>query len=98
MENKSRFHPEFPPDLSAALDYLEQFSVRTGNSFREALRNRIHLIGENPELFAVAYDDVRIARIPKFAYSVHYRLVGNTPKFLALLHTSKGSENWPARK
>ena len=98
MPSGNRFHPAFPYELNDALDDYDEFSVKTGNRFRLTIKKRFALITNNPELFAVAYDDVRIARVPKFPYSIHYRLVGKIPKFLALLHTSVARENWPDRK
>ena len=98
MPSENRFHPAVPYELNAALDDYDEFSVKTGNRFRETVKKRFALITSNPELFAVAYDDIRIARVPKFPYSIHYYLIGEIPKFVAQLHTSVDRQNWPDRR
>ncbi len=98
MAANHKFHPNFPDDLGEALDYFDEYSVETGNRLRQAIKGRIQLIIENPLIFSVAYDDVRVARLPKYPYSIHYRVVEGTTKFLSLIHTSKDRKNWPGRK
>lgn len=98
MQENHSFHPDFPDDLGEALDYFDGYSTGTANRFRDAVRVRIRLIVDNPELFSIVYDDVRIARLPKYPYSIHYRVVNGAPNFLSVNHTSKDRKNWPKRK
>lgn len=98
MAGNHKFHPDFPDDLGEALGYFDKYSVETGNRMRDAIRDRIQLIVENPLIFSIVYDDIRVARLPKYPYSIHYRVVEDAPKFLSLIHTSKDRTNWPARK
>jgi len=97
MLEKIRFHRELPDDLDQAIDFYQARSHRATNRFKTELERIFKMIEETPELFAIEYADVRIVRVRKFPYAVHYRIEHEIPRVVAILHTSLERKNWPER-
>ena len=82
----------------AKIDYKKSFlwykninsilAKRFYNSFKESLM----VIKENPLLFQVRYDDVRIKLISDFPYLIHYKILNNVVIIEAIYHSSRDGE------
>ena len=66
--------PEALDDVEAAYLSYEGQCADLGNRFLAALRSRIDVIADNPNLYAVLHRDVRAAPLRRFPYVVYYRV------------------------
>ena len=88
MADKIRFHPSIPQELADAICRYDDISPTLGNRLRAAFRTAFANIAENPQLYSVLYDDIRIVRTKPFPYLVHYRLTDNVPHVVAIFHSA----------
>jgi hypothetical protein len=65
--------------------------------FTNALKKEISNIHKNPFLYQIRYDDVRIAYVKTFPYSIHYTIYVATIIIKAVYHTSRDSKIWVNR-
>ena len=54
-------------------------------------------ISRTPEIYMMAYHDVRRALTRRFPYAVYYRIVGNDMVALGILHTRRDPREWQSR-
>jgi plasmid stabilization system protein ParE len=66
-----------------------------GEQFLASVNATFDQIEQFPELFAVRYDQVRMAPVPRFPYAVFYRVYQTRVVVLTVLHTSDDPNNWP---
>ena len=66
MAKLERFHSDFVLDLVSITEYYDSISASTGNRFRENIDERLDLILDSPEAFAVMYEAVRAVRMRNF--------------------------------
>lgn len=92
-----RFSPEVPNDLQDACQWYEDRRTGLGVEFINEVHATLLRIEENPELFAASYRDVRSARLHRFPYIVHYRLLNNTVLVLAVMHGRRDPGIWQTR-
>ena len=67
-----------------------------GKTFLFEVDLTVNYICENPLLFQIRYDTIRIAFLENFPYGVHYEYIAgqNQINIYAIFHTSKSQENW----
>lgn len=94
MPNGLRFSPAVPDELRLAIESYEGISTELGNRVREAFQRLFQVIKKNPELYAVVYDDIRIARVKPFPFLVHYRLTQRGPEIVAVFPAAGDSAAW----
>lgn len=73
MADRLRFHPLVAEDLRVATEWYDGISLNLGNTFRMHVNARFDDIGQRPESFAAAFEDVRFVRIKRFPYLVLFR-------------------------
>ena len=66
------FTPEAKTDVKNAASYYDGELKGLGKRFKNEVKRQIALIKINPQTRSVRYDDVRLAVIEKFPYSIHY--------------------------
>jgi hypothetical protein len=94
MANNVRFAPAVPKELRLAIDSYEEISIQLGNRVRDAFDRLFQLIKENPELYAVVYDNIRIARVRPFPFLVHYRLTQLGTEVVAVFPSAGDPYEW----
>ena len=94
MVNKLRFSPAVLEELRGAIDSYEAVSIQLGNRIRSAFHELFQLIKENLELYAVVYDNIRIARVRPFPFLVHYRVSQLGPEVLAIFPSAGDPNEW----
>ncbi|MFW6169458.1 MAG: type II toxin-antitoxin system RelE/ParE family toxin [Planctomycetota bacterium] len=94
MANKLRFSPTVPEELRGAIDSYEVVSVQLGNRIRRAFHELFQMIKENPELYAIVYDNIRIARVRPFPFLVHYRVTQTGPDVLSIFPSAGDPNEW----
>jgi len=65
-----------------------KLAVRFNNSFKES----IAIIKNDPLLFQIKYDKIRIVFLKTFPYSIHYSIYGDCIVIKSIFHTSRNSE------
>ena len=52
-------------------------------------------LARDPERYAMVHTPYRSAKLRKFPYALHYRVVGETVSVLACLHFRQSPDLWP---
>jgi plasmid stabilization system protein ParE len=65
--------------------------------FNSALKKEVAIIHKNPNLYQVRYDSLRMAKIDKFPYVIHFEIYSEIIVINAIYHTSRDSEIWLSR-
>lgn len=83
--------------LEASLWYREQ-RADLAEDFLEAIEEKIKILLDNPQLFAIRYKEIRQAPLTRFPFAVHYSIEETTIFVLAVLHTRRNPVTWQKRK
>lgn len=59
-----------------------------------ALKKEVSIIHKNPNLYQVRYDSLRMAKIDKFPYVIHFEIYSEIIVINAVYHTSRDSKIW----
>ena len=92
-----RFRPEVPEDLREACRWYEDKRAGLGEEFLAEVHATLLRIENNPELYVTSHRDIRSARLHRFPYLVHYRLLGDTVLVLAVMHGGRDPAKWQNR-
>ena len=65
--------------------------------FNDALKKEVDIIQLNPFLYQIRYDEVRMANINGFPYSIHFEIYTNTVVINAVYHNSRDAKIWEVR-
>jgi hypothetical protein len=86
-------------DIQHAIDFYNSRRKGLGLQFYKSLKNRISFIKTNAFAFQIRYADVRCVPLPKFPYTIHYRLYQdtNTIQVLAVFCDYQFPEIWETR-
>ena len=79
MNEKIRFQSNVAADLDLLLSPYEAISVATSNRVRDAIKNTLAFIESFPEMYAIAFDDIRVVKIDGYPVLVQYRIVDRIP-------------------
>ena len=88
---------EATQDAEDARDFYEEKRVGLGQKFLDRMNARVAQIGFMPELFGVAWKNVRAVRIKKFPYVIYYRVFTDRVEVLAVMHGSREQSAWQSR-
>jgi len=88
---KRWYHPAFETDLIEAARYLEQQRRDYGRQFLDETEAAIELIMQNPATWRPWIHDVRRYILPRFRYTIRYRIRVDEElvEFLSIVHTSR---------
>lgn len=65
--------------------------------FNDALKKEVNIIHQNPYLYQIRYDELRMAKIDKFPYSIHFEIYSDAIVINAIYHNSRDSKIWKIR-
>ena len=82
-------------DLVIAFDWYEAKQAGLGEQFLRSVAVIEDLLSRDPMRFAGAIEPYRSAKLPKFPYGLHYRIVGKTVSVLACLHFRQNPDRRP---
>ena len=68
------FTPEAKIDITSAARYYDGKLYGLGKRFKAEVKRQLALLKQNPHTRSTRYDDVRLAVIDKFPYSIHYTI------------------------
>ncbi|MFI5454017.1 MAG: type II toxin-antitoxin system RelE/ParE family toxin [Isosphaerales bacterium] len=89
--------PEVEQDLLTARDWYDQQQDGLGDKFTAEISVVFDRLAEMPELYAVAWRDVRTCRPRRFPYVVYYRVLTDRVEVFAVLHGSRDPSSWQSR-
>ena len=83
-------------DIQNAKRWYKLQQIGLEKRFAKEVKNAILLIGNDPHLFEVWYRSTRIVFTKNFPFGIHYTIdkIQNRVVILAVLHSSKDSNNW----
>jgi plasmid stabilization system protein ParE len=65
--------------------------------FNKALKKEVTIIHKNPYLYQIRYDGLRLAKLNKFPYVIHYEIHSEIIVINSVYHTSRDSKIWLSR-
>ena len=91
MKYSLRFRPEIPDDIIEACRWYENCSTGLSERFLHELNATLSRIALSPESYGQGEREVRSARMRRFPYIVHFRILGSTVVVLAVLYGGRDS-------
>lgn len=89
--------PEATADAQEICDALNAVVPGLGNKFVSRLQDRLVLIAEFPQAFAIIWRNVRATKLKKFTYVIYYRVQTERIEVLAVVHGNRDAASWKAR-
>lgn len=84
-------------DIENAISWYKDINIELARSFLIELRAAIKYIHLNPKNSQIRYHIVRIARLKKFPFGIHYMIDDEIIIILGVFHTSLSPEKWKER-
>ena len=99
MNFKILYSPDFLADLQQSVDWYNHQQTGLGIRFYEAAKKRLASIKVNPYSVAVRYENVRCAKLKKFPYMIHFRILHEDKiiEIVAIYNTHRNPEIWKNR-
>jgi plasmid stabilization system protein ParE len=89
MRLRAVLRPEAEADLRRARDWYDREGAQLGEAFLQAFADIIDRIVGMPELYVVAFKNIRRGKMRKFPYLVYYRLLSDRIEVIGVLHGSR---------
>lgn len=97
MSSRVVFHLEATRDVAEAQNHLESQRAGSGQVFLDRLNDVLARISALPQLYGVVWQNVRAARLRRFAFVVYYRYHNDYVEVLAVMHGSRDASAWRDR-
>jgi plasmid stabilization system protein ParE len=91
------FRPEAAADVTSARRWYENQQAGLGRRFTRSLSEIIIRIQDMPQMYVVALETVRRAKLRTFPYLVYYRALEDRIEVLGVLHGSRQPSVWQER-
>lgn len=93
---KSVILPLAQKDILEAAAWYNSKNKGLGMRFVNEIRLKVLFIKENPQAFAIRYDDICCVVLDVFPFMIHYKLdkKNNLIIVIAVFHTSLDPEKW----
>lgn len=91
------YHPEAEAELIEAVQFYEGRVASLGFEFLDAANRAIQTIHDAPERWAIVESDVRRYLMPRFPFSIYYRVAGDELRILTFKHHSRHPDYWRGR-
>lgn len=91
--------PPAKEDIRGAAKWYNKRKGGLGSQLIHRIKETIAHIKENPYITQVRFDDVRVAVVKQFPYSIHYKIKEelNTLLIHAVLHDHRNTDLWTNR-
>jgi toxin ParE1/3/4 len=80
------YHPEAEAELLEATRYYRRQVHHLGVEFKEAAEAAVRSISQAPTRYPFIDRDIRRCRMRRFPYAIHYRILGDRLRLLAIKH------------
>ena len=86
-------------DIVASVSWYNQAQKGLGSRFLKEVKEKVNYIAENPENIQVRYQDVQMAVVKTFPFTIHFRFLEEeiTLWILGVFHTSINPDKWLKR-
>lgn len=91
------FHPEAEAELIQAAQFYESRVPTLGAQFLDEADRSVSTILGAPERWNVIEEDVRYYLMPRFPYTIYYRVFSDLVRILAFKHHSRHPDYWRSR-
>jgi plasmid stabilization system protein ParE len=91
------FRPEAEDELIEAIEWYEERGNGLGAEFLSCVDACVLRILKTPEIYPVAYRDVRMGLTRKFPYLVLYRVLPDAISVIAVFHAKRDPKIWKGR-
>jgi toxin ParE1/3/4 len=90
-------HPDAEAELEAAAAYYERQRVGLGQEFRVEFEAALGRLLQNPLLYAIEVDEVRVCPMHRLPYTVYYADLGDRIWLAAVAHQRRRPGYWRRR-
>jgi len=99
MKAKIKYAVFVKEDIIEAVNWYNTSQKGLGARFLKNVKEKINYVAENPETIQVRYQDVQMAIVKTFPYTIHYQYneQQNTVFVLGIFHTSINPDSWTNR-
>ncbi len=91
------YHSDAEKELIEAARFYEGRVPTLGAQFLEAADHAIDVIGEAPDRWRIIESDIRGYLMPRFPYTIYYRVTHDCIRILAFKHHSRHPNYWHYR-
>lgn len=91
------FHPAVRGEVNGSYRFYEKKRVGLGQSFLNQVERALSRIGDDPEQFSFAEDDIRQCLVKRFPFVIYYRLLTDRIRILSVFHASRDPDEWKSR-
>lgn len=95
MNPRIIIRPKAKAEIRHAYTTYRSISSRLGERFRDAVRERIRRISENPRTYPLVHGDIRRAITTDFPYSLFYAIESEGIIILRVVHHAQDPAEWP---
>ncbi|SDB85567.1 type II toxin-antitoxin system RelE/ParE family toxin [Williamwhitmania taraxaci] len=91
--------PKAKDDIRQAALWYNEKQPGLGKRFVFQIRQKVEHIRQHPMAFSKRYEDVRLAVMNIFPFTIHYSVDDRvkTVLIIAVMHTSRDPKNWDRR-
>jgi plasmid stabilization system protein ParE len=94
---RAAWHPLAKRELFEAQDFYEDRAAGLGEAFLESVEAAILLVRRHPQSGSVTGASLRQSRVPRFPYSLIYRVEAERIFILAVAHDKRRPRYWARR-
>ncbi|HZK75891.1 MAG TPA: type II toxin-antitoxin system RelE/ParE family toxin [Candidatus Kapabacteria bacterium] len=92
-----RFLSPAEEEIGESADYYFGESPQAASAFLDEIDRATVLIGQNPKLYPVYSDDVRVKQLDHFPFSIFYRIDEGEAIIQSVAHNSRKPDFWKNR-
>lgn len=91
--------PPAKDDIREAVKWYNKRKAGLGRKLALRIKEAAAYIQDNPHVAQVRFDDVRVAVVKQFPYTIHYKIKEELKTVLihAILHDHRDPQVWPKR-
>jgi len=84
-----KFHPEVAGEIGVSYRWYQEQAEGLGDDFLNELESAYQVVAEFPETWPLLHKKFRRYLLPRFPFSVIYRVKGSVIFVLAVMHNSR---------
>ena len=97
MDKPVRIHNLTDCDVRTAEGYYRKSSESLGETFRMNVEEKVENVIRSPNLYGIAFDAVRFARVRRFPYLVLFEFDEDELRIYGVFHSASDPAKWRDR-